>query len=158
MAEQHAETKIQYARVDALLLDPKNPRLGRHNVEKNLSQDDVLDLMKDWTLDELATSFLEMGASVILGKKHGGHRAIVLGDDVKLEAGPVAIDGEEPQALGQGDFILLPVAFTEIAPVAACVAGEAGFHIDRVQHIEGVARGDELAHRKQLRFHNNSYE
>jgi hypothetical protein len=61
MAEQHAETKIQYAKIDDLLLDPKNPRLGRHNVEKNLSQDDVLDLMKDWTLDELATSFLESG-------------------------------------------------------------------------------------------------
>ncbi|MEK6261293.1 MAG: hypothetical protein AABP62_22055 [Planctomycetota bacterium] len=52
---------IESAELDDLFLDAKNPRLGRHNVEKGLSQDDVLDLMKDWSLDELAVSFLESG-------------------------------------------------------------------------------------------------
>ncbi len=38
-----------------------NPRLGRNNTGSNVSQEKVLDLMKDWTLDELAVSFLESG-------------------------------------------------------------------------------------------------
>lgn len=54
-------TTIQTAKLDQLFLDPRNPRLGRHNLEKNLSQDQVLDLMREWTLDELAVSFLESG-------------------------------------------------------------------------------------------------
>ncbi len=54
-------TELKYASLDDLQLDPKNPRLGRHNIEANLSQEKILDLMKDWTLDELAVSFLESG-------------------------------------------------------------------------------------------------
>lgn len=53
--------KIDYARVDDLLLDARNPRLGRERVAKGLSQDEVLDIMKGWTLEELATSFCESG-------------------------------------------------------------------------------------------------
>ncbi len=52
---------IESATLDELFLDAKNPRLGRHNVEKGLNQDDVLELMKDWSLEELAVSFLESG-------------------------------------------------------------------------------------------------
>ena len=52
---------IQLASIDDLYLDPNNPRLGRHEIEKALSQDDVLALMQDWSLDELAVSFLENG-------------------------------------------------------------------------------------------------
>jgi hypothetical protein len=56
-----AMPKIETARLEDLFLDPKNPRLGRHNVERGLSQDEVLGLMKDWALEELAVSFLESG-------------------------------------------------------------------------------------------------
>lgn len=52
---------IEIAQLDDLYLDPKDPRLGRHNVEKGLSQADVLDIMRDWMLEELAVSFLESG-------------------------------------------------------------------------------------------------
>jgi len=31
-------TELKYASLDDLCLDPKNPRLGRHNIEANLSQ------------------------------------------------------------------------------------------------------------------------
>jgi hypothetical protein len=54
-------TNIQYASLKDLFLDPMNPRLGRNNTGPNVSQEAVLDLMKDWTLDELAVSFLESG-------------------------------------------------------------------------------------------------
>lgn len=52
---------IQYADVLDLHLDPLNPRLGRNVADKGLTQDQVLDHMRDWSLDELAVSFLESG-------------------------------------------------------------------------------------------------
>lgn len=54
-------SKIEYAKLDAIALDPLNPRLGRAAHSKNLDQDEIFDLMKDWSLEELATSFLESG-------------------------------------------------------------------------------------------------
>jgi len=55
------ETTIERASVDELLLDPKNPRLGRVNIRKGLHQDQVLKLMETWNLEELAISFLRSG-------------------------------------------------------------------------------------------------
>lgn len=57
----NSKTTIEMVALDELFLDAKNPRLGRKNVEAGLSQDEVLDLMKDWALEELAVSFLESG-------------------------------------------------------------------------------------------------
>jgi hypothetical protein len=54
-------TELRYASVDELYLDPMNPRLGRNRKGPSVSQEVVLDLMRDWTLDELATSYLEGG-------------------------------------------------------------------------------------------------
>ncbi len=56
-----APPKIQYTDLDALFLDPKNPRLGRKVAAPNLPQERILEAMSDWTLDELAVSFLESG-------------------------------------------------------------------------------------------------
>jgi hypothetical protein len=50
---------IHYAALGELSLDPTNARLGRSNAGRNVSQDRVLELMRDWNLDELAVSFLE---------------------------------------------------------------------------------------------------
>jgi hypothetical protein len=47
--------------LDTFFLDPRNPRLGRHNIARDLTQDEILDLMKDWALEELAVSLLESG-------------------------------------------------------------------------------------------------
>ena len=54
-------TKLQYAKLKELYLDTKNPRLARHQANADLSQDEVLDLMRDWVLEELAISYLESG-------------------------------------------------------------------------------------------------
>ncbi len=54
-------TQIEYAGLSDLYLDPKNPRLGREMIQRDLSQKQVLEAMSDWTLDELAVSFLESG-------------------------------------------------------------------------------------------------
>ena len=53
--------RIEYTSIDELSLDPTNPRLGRRVASTKLLQDEVLDLMRDWTLDELAESFLVSG-------------------------------------------------------------------------------------------------
>jgi hypothetical protein len=55
------QNKIEYAELKDLNLDASNPRLGRENTGHQWSQDKVLEAMKDWTLDELALSFLESG-------------------------------------------------------------------------------------------------
>jgi hypothetical protein len=84
--------EIHYARLDELYLDPMNPRLGRANKSSNGSQDKVLDLMRDWALDELAVSFLESGfwvqeaLIVIEEKKNGKARLTVIEGNRRLAA------------------------------------------------------------------------
>ena len=53
--------EIEYTTLSTIFLDPENPRLGRTVQKLELSQDDVYDRMLDWSLEELATSFLESG-------------------------------------------------------------------------------------------------
>lgn len=84
--------KLLYATLDALYLDAKNPRLGRHYANVNLSQDDVLDLMSDWVLDELAVSYLESGfwaheaLLVVKEKMDGNERLVVVEGNRRLAA------------------------------------------------------------------------
>ena len=54
-------TKLQYAILDDLYLDAQNPRLDHHQMNANLSQEEILEMMNDWVLDELAISYLESG-------------------------------------------------------------------------------------------------
>ncbi|HUV66691.1 MAG TPA: hypothetical protein VMW24_22580, partial [Sedimentisphaerales bacterium] len=54
-------TGLEYAKLEELYLDPMNVRLGRNNTGRDVPQEQVLELMKDWTLDEIAVSFLESG-------------------------------------------------------------------------------------------------
>ena len=55
-------TEIHYGSiVNDLNLDPLNPRLGRENTGSDVSQEKVLSMMQDWTLEELAVSFVENG-------------------------------------------------------------------------------------------------
>lgn len=58
MAISHTVERIE---IDKLSLDPRNPRLGRHFVGRNPSQQEVLQVMQEWALEELAVSFLESG-------------------------------------------------------------------------------------------------
>ena len=55
------QQKIKCAELDRFALDLQNPRLGRSVQHKNLSQDQVLEIMNNWSLEEIATSFLESG-------------------------------------------------------------------------------------------------
>lgn len=80
------QKKIEYAALDQITLDPKNPRLGRSAHNKNLAQDEIFDLMRDWSLEELATSFLESG--------FWAHEAVLcVEEEVHGDARLVAIEG-----------------------------------------------------------------
>ena len=47
--------------VEALKLDPMNPRLGRHRMSPDTPQDQLLEWMGEWKLEELALSYLGSG-------------------------------------------------------------------------------------------------
>ncbi len=80
-------TQIEYAALDELYLDPKNPRLGRHNVVNGLSQQQILDIMATWTLEELALSYLENGG-------FWTHEALlVVKEELEGEPGLVVVEG-----------------------------------------------------------------
>ena len=53
--------EIKYARLSELALDTRNPRIARAERERVLSAEEVYEKMRDWSLEELATSFLESG-------------------------------------------------------------------------------------------------
>lgn len=53
--------EVKYAALENLCLDPTNPRLGRSNKGRQVPQGKVLELMRNWNLEELAISFLESG-------------------------------------------------------------------------------------------------
>ena len=53
--------EIQYAPLSDIHLDARNPRLARAARERGLSPEEVYEEMRNWSLDELATSFLESG-------------------------------------------------------------------------------------------------
>jgi hypothetical protein len=96
-------TEIRYATLDDLFLDPMNPRLGRNNTGQDIGQDDVLNLMQDWNLDELGVSFLESGfwpqeAVLVVEEKLYGHKCLVVVEGNRRIAALIllrrAIDGK----------------------------------------------------------------
>ena len=76
-------TDIQYGTTEELHLDPLNPRLGRENTGAGVTQKQVLDLMQNWTLEELGTSFVENGfwaqeALIVVREKQYGSMSLVV--------------------------------------------------------------------------------
>ena len=84
--------KIEYAKLDDLYLDPHNPRLGRENTGPSVKQSAILDLMKDWALEELAVSFLEGGfwvqeaLLVVREPIYGSNKLVVIEGNRRLAA------------------------------------------------------------------------
>lgn len=69
--------EVAWASVDELLLDPKNPRLGRNFTSDSPSPDRILkEIVSNWGVEELATSFISNGfwtqeAVVVVEEKLG---------------------------------------------------------------------------------------
>lgn len=86
-------TELQYATLDDLYLDPKNPRLGRHYTNTNSTQEAVFEVMKEWVLDELAISYIESGGFwtyeallVIKEELYGEQQLVVVEGNRRLAA------------------------------------------------------------------------
>lgn len=81
---------IKITSIDELYLDPSNPRLGRNF--HSSSQAEILERMSDWTLDELAVSFIESGfwaqEALIVTKEliDGTERLVVIEGNRRLAA------------------------------------------------------------------------
>lgn len=72
---------IEQARVDELFLDSRNPRIGKEN--QNASQEEVLEIMRGWSLEELAVSFIENGfwpqeALLVIEEEMDGENGLVV--------------------------------------------------------------------------------
>jgi len=87
------DTKLKYAQLDELYLDPMNLRLGRNNTGRDVKQEEVLELMRDWALDVLALSYLESGGFwtheallVTKEKLYGQTRLVVIEGNRRLAA------------------------------------------------------------------------
>jgi hypothetical protein len=84
--------EIEYAGLDELYLDPMNPRLGRAHTGREVTQERVMELMRDWTLDELAVSFLENGywpqeaVLVVQEELYGQQRLVVVEGNRRIAA------------------------------------------------------------------------
>ncbi len=86
-------TELAFAEIDDLYLDPRNPRLGSDNVEKNLDPDALLKIMMKWALEELAVSFLESGGFwtheavlVVRESPYGGEKLVVVEGNRRIAA------------------------------------------------------------------------
>lgn len=78
--------EIKYTTLDEIALDPINPRLGREAHGEELDQSAVEKLMWDWSLEELATSFLENG--------FWAHEAVIcIAPDIEVDQTLLVIEG-----------------------------------------------------------------
>ena len=116
------KAEIQYAPLPEIHLDARNPRLGRSVRERALSSEEVYDQMRDWSLEELATSFLESG--------FWPHEAVLC----VIEQ----MDGEDRLVVVEGN--------RRIAALMRLQRTYDGLEPSRTwrQLIEGTERGDEL--------------
>lgn len=84
--------EIKYANLDDLFLDPSNPRLGRNFTHVPQEQSAILEQMADWSLEELAVSFVESGfwaqeALIVVEEQiEGTNRLVVIEGNRRLGA------------------------------------------------------------------------
>ncbi|MFW6116327.1 MAG: hypothetical protein ACOC6F_01240 [bacterium] len=97
-------TELRFASIDDLRLDPMNPRLGRRTADKNTTQERIMELMRDWTLEELALSYLENGGFwtheallVVEERLYGEPSLIVVEGNRRLAALMYLRDADEGQ-------------------------------------------------------------
>lgn len=85
--------ELKFASIDELYLDPMNPRLGRRLTGQDVSQEEILELVRSWALEELVYSYLESGGFwtheallVVEEELNGESRLIVVEGNRRLAA------------------------------------------------------------------------
>lgn len=85
-------SQIEYADLSEIFLDSMNPRLGGAAQDRELTQGQIYERMRDWSLEELATSFLESGFWVheavlcVLDESDGNERLVVIEGNRRIAA------------------------------------------------------------------------
>lgn len=85
-------SQIEYADLSEIFLDSMNPRLGGAARDRDLTQEEIYEHMRDWSLEELATSFLESGFWVheavlcVLEENDGDKRLVVIEGNRRIAA------------------------------------------------------------------------
>ena len=84
---------LEYANIEDLCLDPMNPRLGRHRMSRDTSQEELLNTMRAWVLDEIAYSYLQSGGFwthepliVVKEELYGAEHLVVVEGNRRLAA------------------------------------------------------------------------
>jgi len=135
------DTEVRYDHPRNLLLDPKNPRLGRRNTEAGLSQEAILAIMKEWTLDELAVSFIENNfwpqeaLMVVEEELYGSRHRIVVEGNRRLAALQLLFDAKDGRPASP--------AWAEM--VASCPASRFD-DLSRVPYLKAGSRQDVQAY------------
>lgn len=84
--------RIEYADLSEILLDSLNPRLGSAAQDLELTQEEIYERMVNWSLEELATSFLESGfweheaVLCIRDESDGDERLVVIEGNRRIAA------------------------------------------------------------------------
>ena len=84
--------QIEYADLSEIFLDSMNPRLGGAAQDRELTQQEIYEHMRDWSLEELATSFLESGfwaheaVLCVLDESDGDKRLVVIEGNRRIAA------------------------------------------------------------------------
>ncbi len=85
--------ELHYVKLEELFFDPMNPRLGRHVIGSDTPQEILLEHMENWTLDELALSYLENNGFwtheallVVKESLYGDERLVVVEGNRRLAA------------------------------------------------------------------------
>lgn len=157
------ESAIRNQPVADLCLDPLNPRLGRKQVETGLSQPQVLAIMKDWELEELAISFLESGfwpqEALITTTEQidGAERLVVVEGNRRLAALKILL-GERPERLSGSWQRIFEEASPEVLEKLKeipCIHAESrrdvqeflGFrHVSGIKQWEPAEKAEFIAH------------
>ncbi|MFC2034208.1 hypothetical protein ACFLTT_02250 [Chloroflexota bacterium] len=148
------ESIINYGDLSEFLLDPTNPRLGLADIGEQIEQSRVMELMKDWSLEELAMSFLESGfwpqeaVIVVKEKLYGEPEKLVVVEGNRRIAAlrylKQSLDGDPPSArwkeLIEG-IDTNPTLFTEIPYFLINNRSEAVAYLG-FRHVTGIKEWD----------------
>lgn len=78
------DNQIQFVKYEDLRLDPINPRLGRSWGGYDRTQNELLERMRDWDLEEIALSYLSGGgfwvqeALIVVEEEYLGERCLIV--------------------------------------------------------------------------------
>ncbi len=141
-------TEIEYLPLEGLVLDPKNPRLGRRKTERHMGESEILEVIRGWAIDELAVSFLQNGfwpqeaLIVVVDEEVDAERLVVAEGNRRLAALKLlqlAFGGEpvSPKWAQLTDLELPPDLFSRVPVIRADSRDDIETYLG-FRHVTGI--------------------